>query len=201
MLVVDLSSPSFSSPLIVLLLAFSSFSAPSYILMLDIWKRSVFLIVMFSPTTHNGSHTTADQFTWWRPWWWSSWQSWWWWRCPPFPCLDPLLLLLLLLLPPSDLAHRYAIFLCSWDVADSRVGQVTTSDLVANMWEDVLIHLAAIIKIWWRWWKWINQTNGSSLTVNCIRKIAIASHLLQGLGNTKDLQNWIKVRRKIQRWV
>ena len=48
MLVVDLSSPSFSSPLIVLLLAFSSFSAPSYILMLDIWKRSVFLIVMFS---------------------------------------------------------------------------------------------------------------------------------------------------------
>ena len=99
------------------------------------------------------------------------------------------------------IANRYAIFLCSWDVADSLVGQLTTSDLVANMWEDVLIHLAAIIKIWWRWWKWINQTNGSSLTVNCIRIVAIASHLLQVFDNTKDLQNWIKVRRKIQCWV
>ena len=60
---------------------------PSYILMLDIWKRSVFLIVMFSPTTHNGSHTTADQFTWWRPGWWSSWQSWWRWWSWSWSCL------------------------------------------------------------------------------------------------------------------
>ena len=60
---------------------------PSYILMLDIWKRSVFLIVMFSPTTHNGSHTTADQFTCWRPGWWSSWQSWWRWWSWSWSCL------------------------------------------------------------------------------------------------------------------